>query len=151
DWRQFRGPDGAGVSPETNAPAALDPARSIAWKSALPGRGLSSPIVVGGKIILTASSGSQQDRLHVLCFRATDGVKLWERQFWATGRTSCHEKICVAAPTPASDGERIFAPFSSDDLVCLDLEGNLLWFRALMRDYPKAGNSLGLSTSPVVV
>jgi outer membrane protein assembly factor BamB len=61
-----------------------------------------------------------------------------------------HEKTCVAAPTPASDGERIFALFSSNDLLCLDLDGNLLWLRGLTRDYPNASNSLGMSSSLTV-
>lgn len=49
-----------------------------------------------------------------------------------------------------SDGERIFALFSSNDLFCLDLDGNMLWLRGLMRDYPNASNGLGMSASPVV-
>ncbi|MCA9110042.1 MAG: PQQ-binding-like beta-propeller repeat protein, partial [Planctomycetaceae bacterium] len=57
---------------------------------------------------------------------------------------------CVAAPTPASDGERIFAFYSSNDVVCLDLDGNLLWYRGLTHDYPNASNSLGMASSPVV-
>lgn len=150
DWRQFRGPQGTGVSDEANLPTVLDAKKNIAWKIPLPGRGLSSPIIVGDRIFVTCSSGARQERLHVICFNAKDGTKRWERQFWATGRTICHEKISVAAPTPASDGERIFAIFSSSDLICLDLDGNLLWLRGLMRDYPNASNSLGLSSSPVV-
>jgi outer membrane protein assembly factor BamB len=150
DWRQFRGPQGSGVSDEANLPIVLDARKNIAWKIPLPGRGLSSPILVGEHLFVTCSSGAQQERLHVICINTADGTKRWERQFWATGRTTCHEKISVAAPTPASDGERIFALFSSNDLICLDLEGNLLWLRGLMRDYPNASNSLGLSSSPVV-
>jgi len=149
DWRQFRGPPG-GVATDTNLPVILDARKSIAWKADLPGRGLSSAIVVGERVFVTCSSGARQDRLHVICFNAGDGSKRWERQFWATGRTTCHETISVAAPTPVSDGERIFALFSSNDLVCLDLEGNLLWLRGLTRDYPNASNSLGMSSSPVV-
>lgn len=151
DWRQFRGPQGTGVSDETQLPTTLDAKKNLAWKIALPGRGLSSPIIVGDRVFVTCSSGANQDRLHVICFNAADGFKRWERQFWATGRTTCHEKISVAAPTSASDGERIFALFSSNDLFCLDLDGNLLWLRGLMRDYPNASNGLGLASSPVVV
>lgn len=150
DWRQFRGLQGTGVSEEANLPTVLEASKNIAWKIPLPGRGLSSPIIVGERIFVTCSSGPRQERLHVICFNAKDGTKRWERQFWATGRTICHEKISVATPTPASDGERIFAIFSSSDLICLDLDGNLLWLRGLMRDYPNASNSLGLSSSPVV-
>ncbi len=107
-------------------------------------------MIVGDRVFITASSGPKQNRLHVLCFAATDGRLLWERQFWATGRTMCHEKTCVAAPSPASDGRRVFALFSSNDLICLDLDGNLWWLRGLTLDYPNASNSLGLSSSLVV-
>jgi outer membrane protein assembly factor BamB len=150
DWLQFRGPHGNGVSDEKNLSAQLDE-NSIAWKTGLPGRGLSSPLVIGDKVIITCSSGPKQDRLHVICLSAKDGKKIWERQFWATGRTMCHEKTSVAAPSPASDGRRIYAIFSSNDLVCLDLEGNLVWLRGLTRDYPNASNSLGMSSSLAVV
>lgn len=146
DWPQFRGPHGNGIARDTNGPAVVD-AGSIAWSASLPGRGLSSPIVVGDRVFVTCASGPKQDRLHVICFNAKDGRKVWERQFWATGRTMTHDKTCVAAPSPASDGERIFALFSSNDLLCLDLEGNLLWLRGLTRDYPNASNSLGMSSS----
>jgi outer membrane protein assembly factor BamB len=149
DWMQFRGPN-SGASDETNLPTVFEAQKSIAWKSPLPGRGISSPIIVGNRVFVTCASGAQQDRLHVICFNAGDGSKRWEREFWATGRTTCHEKISVAAPSPVSDGEHIFALFSSNDLFCLDLDGNLLWLRGLMRDYPNASNGLGLAASPVV-
>jgi outer membrane protein assembly factor BamB len=149
DWPQFRGTDGNGIASALLLPDPID-TNSIAWAADLPGRGLSSPIIIGDRVFVTCSSGPKQDRLHVICFNAKDGSKRWERQFWATGRTMCHEKTCVAAPTPASDGERIFAIFSSNDLVCVDLEGNLLWLRGLTRDYPNASNSLGMSSSLTV-
>jgi len=104
-------------------------------------------VLVGDRLFLTASSGPKQDRLHVLCLRASDGVLLWERQFFATGRTMCHEKTSVAANTPVTDGLRVFALFSSCDLAALDLEGNLLWLRALALDYPNVSNSLGMASS----
>ena len=148
DWPQFRGADSSGVSADTNVPTAV--AENIAWSVDLPGRGLSGPIVVGGKVFLSASSGYQQDRLHVLGFDARTGKRLWHRQFWATGRTLCHPKMCNATPTPASDGKRVFAFFSSNDVVCLDLDGNLQWMRGMTHDYPNASNSLGMSSSPVV-
>lgn len=150
DWRQFRGNEANSVAAEEGLPTELS-GDSIAWKTALPGRGLSGPIVVGDQIFLTASSGYTQDRLHVLCFHASSGKKLWERQFTAMGRTGCHEKMCNATPTAASDGSRVFAFYSSNDLICLDLEGNLQWFRGLGSEFPNASNSLGMSSSPVVV
>lgn len=150
DWTQFRGRDGSGSVPEAVLPTALEPRKHITWELPLPGRGLSSPVIVGDRVFVTCSSGPKQARLHVICFRASDGVKLWERQFFATGRTMCHEKTSVAANSPATDGERVFALFSSSDLVALDLDGNLLWLRGLGLDYPNASNSLGMSSSLVV-
>ena len=75
DWRQFRGTDVNGVAPEANPPETFA-AETLAWTADLPGRGLSSPIVVGDRVYLTASSGTTQDRLHVLCFAAETGDKL---------------------------------------------------------------------------
>lgn len=151
DWRQFRGTDTTGVSDEATLPVKWSATENIAWKSSLPGRGLSSPIIVGDRVFVTGSSGYRQDRLHVLCFSSQDGSRLWERQFTATGRTVSHPKMCNATPTPASDGQRLFALYSSNDLICLDLEGNLLWFRGLTYDHPNVSNSLGMASSPVVV
>lgn len=150
DWRQFRGTDATGVSDEQDLPSTLAE-KNIAWKAPLPGRGLSAPIVIGDRVVVTASSGPRQDRLHVLCFDTATGKPRWERQLWATGRTMTHPKTSVAAPTPASDGKRIFASYSTNDVVAYDLDGNLLWFRGLGRDYPNASNSLGMASSPVVV
>jgi outer membrane protein assembly factor BamB len=150
DWRQFRGDDASAVSPDAGPPADWSADSVIEWQVELPGRGLSSPIVIGDQVVVTASSGYRQDRLHVLSFSTDDGALQWEREFWATGRTVSHPKTCVAAPTPASDGERIFAFYSSNDVVCLDLAGNLLWYRGLTHDYPNASNSLGMSSSLIV-
>ncbi len=150
DWLNFRGPSGSGISTECAELTTKFTPESITWKIPLPGRGLGSPVVIGEKIIITASSGPEQTQLHVLCFSTKDGSQFWERKFWATGRTMCHEKTCVAAPTPASDGKTVFALFSSNDLVALDLEGNIKWMRGLTLDYPNASNSIGLSSSPIV-
>ena len=148
DWRQFRGNDVDGLA-ESSLSVKSD--ALVTWQKNLPGRGLASPIIVNGQVIVSASSGPNDGRLHVLSFDADSGEQQWERQFWATGQTAHHPKTSVAAPTPASDGQRIFAFYSSNDVVCLDLDGNLLWFRGLTYDYPNASNSLGMSSSPVVV
>lgn len=149
DWRQFRGNRIDGVADDP-LPAAIS-GDSIKWSVELPGRGLSAPIVVGDRVYLSCSSGFDQNRLHLICFDKQSGEQIWERKFWATGRTVSHQKMCNATPTPCSDGKRIFASFSSNDVICTDLDGNLQWFRGLTYDYPNATNSLGMSSSPIVV
>jgi outer membrane protein assembly factor BamB len=154
DWPQFRGPQGSGLAPGAKLPVAwgkVEGEKNVAWRRELPGRGPSSPIVVGRNVFLTCSSGVNQDRLHVFCFDGETGDRLWERQFWATGRTMTNPTSANAAPTPVSDGQAIYAFFSSGDLVCLTLDGDLRWYRGLGHDYPKSGNDVGMSSSPVIV
>src|SRR4029453_17392280 len=74
----------------------------------------------------------------------------WERQFWATGLTGCHPKTCMAAPTPVTDGSHVYALFATNDLVCLDPDGTLVWYRSLARDYPNITNQVGMAASPVL-
>jgi outer membrane protein assembly factor BamB len=151
DWLRFRG-DSTSSAPGERPPTRwnVETGENIAWKAELPGRGTSSPIVVRDNVIVTASSGPRDARLHVLSFDATTGKRRWERQFWATGRTLHHPMTAVATNSPVSDGERIFAFYSSNDLVCLNIDGSLLWFRGLAYDYPAAGNDAGMASSPVV-
>ena len=150
DWPGFRGTDGTSVAPGASLPLTWSEKENVAWKAELPGRGVSGPIVVGGRVFVTASDGVRQDRLYVLCFDAQSGDELWRRTFWATGRTLTHPFSANAAPTPVSDGKYVYAFFSSNDLACLDLDGNLRWYRGLGHDYPKAGNDVGMSCSPVL-
>ena len=147
DWPQFRGPD----STATAADAVIPAKPKIDWTASLPGRGLASPIVIGKKVFVTCSSGPKQERLHVFCFDFDDGKKLWERQLKATGRTMSHPKTAIASCTPCSDGKRVFALWSCNDLAAFDLDGNLLWLRGLTVDYPNASNSIGMASSPMVI
>jgi outer membrane protein assembly factor BamB len=151
DWLRFRG-DSTSGAPNESPPIQWDveTGENIAWKAELFGRGMSSPIVVGSSVIVTASSGPRDARLHVMAYDAASGTKRWERMFRATGRTLHHPMTAVAANTPTSDGQYIFAFYSSNDLVCLDLDGHLQWFRGLAFDYPAAGNDAGMASSPVV-
>jgi len=150
DWRQFRGTDNTSVSDEMGVPKNLGP-ESLAWKAALPGRGPSGPIVVGSRVFVAASSGAQQDCLHVLCFDAASGKRLWQRRLWATGSTVHNSFGAVADCTPASDGRSVVALWSSNDLACFDLEGNLKWFRGLGYESPSTRNDVGMAASPLIV
>lgn len=152
DWRQFRGNDTTSSDSSCILPDQWTAdGENIAWKVELPGRGPSSPIVVGDKVIVTTASGADSEQLHVLCYSAEEGKLLWQRNFWATGRTFSHSQSTPAAPSPVSDGKHIFAFFGSNDLACLDLDGNLLWYRGLGHEHPKAGNDVGMASSPLVI
>jgi outer membrane protein assembly factor BamB len=150
DVPQFRGAGGLGISSEKNLPVTWSNTENVRWKAELPGRGLSNPVISGGRVFVTAASRAMQDRLHVLCFDQRTGKLLWERQFWATSNTLCHPKTNMAAPTPIVDGKNVYALFATADLVCLDHDGNLQWARSLVGDYPTVGNNVGMAASPVL-
>jgi outer membrane protein assembly factor BamB len=147
---QFRGAGGRGVSDAKGLPVAWGEDANLRWKAELPGRGLSNPVIAAGRVYVTACSGFEQRRLHVLCFEQATGKKRWERQIWATGGTLCHPKTNMAAPTPVTDGERVYALFATGDLVCYDRDGDLVWYRSLVGDYPTVGNNVGMAASPVM-
>jgi outer membrane protein assembly factor BamB len=151
DWPQFRGPGGVAVSDEKGLPVKWSTTENVRWKAELPGgRGVSSPVIAAGRVYVTAASTYRQRRLHVLCFDAATGKKLWERQVAATGSTMCHPKTSMAAPTPVTDGKHVYALFASGDLAAFDRDGDLLWYRALLRDYPDVTNQVGMAASPVL-
>ena len=150
DWPQFRGPNAAGVSDEKNLPTEWSKTKGIKWKAELPGRGPSSPVVVGNKVYVTCSSGTRDNQLHVLCFDATTGKQLWHRQLKATGSTVAHPKSSMAANTPVADESGVYALFATGDLAAFDADGTLRWYRSLVGDYPTITNQVGMAASPVL-
>src|SRR5436309_538471 len=79
------------------------------------------------------------------------GQKLWQRTVWETGPTASHPKTCMAAPTPASDGKYLVALFATNDLICVDLDGNPQWIRSLHDEKPGASDGRGLASSPLII
>lgn len=153
DWPQFRGVNASSVSNDSKLPVEFggESNSNIAWQTKLPGRSVGGAIVVGDQVITTSSSGMDQRRLHLISLNQQDGSIRWQQELVARGRPFCHPTSANAAPTPASDGKNVYAFYSSNDLACVDLEGNLVWYRSLSTDFPKAGNDVGMSSSPLVV
>ena len=150
DWPQFRGPNGSGVSTEAGLPTGFTGTSGLRWKVDVVGRGIGSPAIVGGKVYITSSSGVRDDRLHVLAYEAGSGKLLWQRQFAATGGTAAHPTSCMAAPSPVANSQGVFALFATGDIAALSPEGDLLWYRSLVSDYPTITNQVGMAASPIL-
>lgn len=148
-WLGFRG-DGSSEASSGPAQLANGDDGNLAWKLKMPGRSVASPIVVGDLVVTTGSGGQDGEQLFVSGVDLSSGELLWEQRFRATGRPFSHPSSANAAPSPVSDGKRIFAFFSSNDLACLSLDGELLWYRGLGYDYPQAGNDIGMASSPTI-
>ena len=87
EWTQFRGSD-YGRTSETQVNKLWD-ASTVAWKTPLPGRGASSPVVFNDRVYLTAFTGYAIDQRepgdpaklvrHLLCFDMNTGEQLWQQ------------------------------------------------------------------------
>ncbi len=149
DWPGYRG-DGSATAKAAKVPLEWSKEKNLLWQTTLPGKGPSSPVVVGDTVYITSNSGYKRDRLHVLAFDVASGKQRWERQLWATGGTECHPTTSMAAPTPTADTERVYALFATADLVCFDRLGNLVWYRPLAKEYPGITNQVGMASSPLL-
>jgi outer membrane protein assembly factor BamB len=166
EWPQFRGPDGSGVSVETNLPATWGPNVNVAWKTRIPGYGWSCPVVWGNWVFLTTAVSDNQRRpgggggggepppdvvfrWEVHCLDRATGKTLWHQVAVERKPTiGTHLSNTYASETPVTDGERVYAYFGMIGLFCYDLSGKLVWSKDLGA-YPMQGN-WGTSSSPVL-
>ena len=97
NWAYFRGPSGQGYCDDTRVPLTWNENENVLWKTALPGKGNSSPIVWGERIFLTAA-GKDGDERYVFCVRTGDGKVLWQR----TVASGVPSSWAAAAAMPSS-------------------------------------------------
>jgi outer membrane protein assembly factor BamB len=174
NWPQWRGPGGQGISSETQVPTSWAPDRNVAWKSALPGSGHSSPIVWGDRVFVTAVVEGEvvpgakavphtmdgkpfvhpdtiaEDKKHtfrVLALDANSGKVLWDQvAYEGTVYDGRHRRSSFAGPTPVTDGTMVYAYFGPEGLYAYDYSGKLIW--KAVDKFPTLG--LGTGTSPVL-
>jgi outer membrane protein assembly factor BamB len=127
-WPRFRGPTGQGQTDQKALPTTWDKTgKNILWRTKVPDRGNSSPIIWDGYIFLTSATEKGNER-SLLCFRLSDGKLLWSRRVPETQpEPQVRDKNGFASSTPVTDGERVIAFLGSCGLVCFDFKGNLLW------------------------
>ena len=183
EWPQWRGPGGHGISAEKNLPTEWSsatpdkPAVNIKWKTAIPGRGHSSPVVWRDRIFVTTSIKGEQvpgrkapvhldfnrqpgyvhpdtldvDYKHTLKVFAVDtrsGKIVWERTAYdGEMADDRHKKNTFATSTMVTDGERAYAFFESAGLYAYNFNGTLAWKKDLGAII-KAG--MGPGTSPII-
>jgi len=175
NWPQWRGPGGQGVSTETRVPTEWTADTNIRWKTELPGTGMSSPIIWGDRIYVTAvvegdavpgqravkhRQGKEEDWIHpdsvaadkthtfkVVSVDATSGKIVWDRTAYeGTVFDARHRRSSFAGPTPATDGVMVYAYFGPEGLFAYDASGALAWTAG--EKFATLG--LGTGTSPVL-
>lgn len=123
-WPQFRGPNGSGVAEDQKPPVEFGPDKNVKWKVPCPS-GLSSPIVVGDKLVVTAFDDG---KLYTIAYNRADGKEAWRANAPAKQIEGYFKgEGSPAASTAITDGERIVSYFGSCGLFCYDLSGKELW------------------------
>lgn len=150
-WPQWRGPLSTGAAPHADPPLTWneDDGTGIRWKTPIPGRGLSTPIVWGDRVFLTtaipfgekmpprpSAAPGNHDNLPVthrhkfvaLAVDRASGKIVWQKTLReALPHEQGHHTASLASNSPVTDGEHLFVFFGSFGLYCLDLDGKLIW------------------------
>jgi outer membrane protein assembly factor BamB len=152
DWPQFRGPTGDGIATATNLPLTWSPTQNVAWQAPLPGRGRSSPVLLGERIWLTTAletgvrtfaegpdqmQQAQRVKLEAVCLdRATGGMVLEVELFALENPAAVNLLNSYATPTPVMEPGRLYCDFGTFGTACLEADtGRVLWKRQLPVDH----------------
>jgi len=128
DWPQFRGPGGRAVSETATPPIGFGPSSNLLWKVAIP-EGISSPIVTGERIFLTAPD-------ETIALDRKDGRILWRRPLGSGGNPR---------PTPVTDGKFLYVFFGSIGVISYDLDGQEQWRQPIAKPDSNA------TASPILI
>jgi outer membrane protein assembly factor BamB len=154
-WPQWRGPLANGVGPLADPPTQWAEGKNVRWKMPLPGKGHSSPIVLGDRVFLMMATPlgdaqppvfdsapgvhdsvpvTHRHRYSVLAVNRKEGRILWEttvREEWP--HEGGHETGSPASNSPITDGAMVYAFFGSRGLYALDTNGTIRWQKDLGR------------------
>ncbi len=145
NWPQFRGPTTQGRSAETDVPLRWSATNNVLWKTPIPGESWSSPIVWNDRLFVTTATDNGQT-CRVLALEARSGRVLWDKAVFQQSPRRKEQRNTYATPTPATDGERVYACFGDGSFAALDFSGDIVWTN---RDYKFYGKH-GLGTSPIL-
>jgi outer membrane protein assembly factor BamB len=141
-WPRFRGPNGSGIAANQSPPVRLGPETNVKWKVTVPG-GLSSPIVAGANIVITAF---ENGKLYTIACRRSDGKEAWRKEAPATQiEKYMKNEGSPAASTSVTDGSRIVSYFGSCGLFCYDMGGKELWRFPMQAAVTFTDNGSGVS------
>jgi outer membrane protein assembly factor BamB len=150
-WSKWRGPQGDGTAADQKPVTTWSASSNVIWKTKVPGKGHSSPIVTADKIFLTTSDLDQATQ-SVLCFDRESGELIWSKAVNQGGfPAKIHQKNTHASSSVAIHGDLVFALFNHHALqkvTALDFDGNVVWEKpigAYKGLYP-----FGVGASPIV-
>ncbi|MFO1062417.1 MAG: PQQ-binding-like beta-propeller repeat protein [Pirellulales bacterium] len=144
-WPNWRGPNGDGTAAAGHYAVKWSETDKYGWSVKLAGRGASTPVVVGDRIIVTGVT----DKTNVVqCFDLS-GKSLWNIET-GEARAGKHKKATGSNSSPVSDGKLVVSYFKSGDLICTDLDGKTIWSLNLQQKFGEDTLWWDLGTSPVL-
>jgi outer membrane protein assembly factor BamB len=141
EWPGWRGPRADGIASDVNLPLRWSATENVAWKTPIPGKGHSSPVVWGDHVFLTTCLEDSGKRL-LLALDRRGGKVRWEREIVTAPLERKHGLNSYASSTPVTDGKHVWVTFFAyPDLVvaCYDFEGNLAWKMSPGRFFSRHG------------
>ncbi len=146
NWPFWRGPTRQGISQETGLPLHWSAESNVVWKAEVPGDAWSSPIVFGDQVFVTTTTESGVN-CHVLAFDRKSGKQQWNKKVFEQTPRKKEQRNSYATPTPATDGENVYAVFGDGSVVAVSAKsGDILWEHREVKFYSQHG----LGASPVL-
>ena len=150
DWPQWRGPGRDGISHETGLLKEWPKeGPKLIWQIKDAGSGFSTPAVVGDRIFLLGSKGTDDE--FVQARAVDDGRKIWSTRIGKVGNPDQKPSYPGARSTPTVDGDSLYALGSDGDLVCLAVAGgDVVWKKNLRTDFGGKPGTWAYAESPLV-
>ncbi len=147
NWPEFRGPRGNGQSDSTDLPLTWSETENIKWKTAIHGKGWSSPVIWGNQVWMTTATEDGK-QMSAIAVDKTTGKIIYDILLYENEKPAfCHPTNSYASCTPAIEEGRVYVHFGSYGTACLDTAtGKTIWNR---RDLP-CDHFRGPASSPVI-
>ncbi|MBI5768474.1 MAG: PQQ-binding-like beta-propeller repeat protein [Verrucomicrobia bacterium] len=127
NWPAWRGPTHDGVTEETNLPLRWSATQNVKWKTPLPDRGNSTPVVWGERVFVTQAT-EKDHRRALMCFDKRTGKLLWSAGITCHDNEPTHATNPYCSASPATDGDCVVVSFGSA-VHCYDFSGAERWKR----------------------
>jgi outer membrane protein assembly factor BamB len=138
NWPTWRGPLANGIAPKSDPPVSWSETTNIRWRTAIPGKGFSTPIVWDKYVFVTTAipkEGVPESTMmsyifKVIALSRADGRILWEKTVADEEvEDRIHQTASHVSSSPVTDGKYLYAYFGSRGLFCLDFKGSIIWKR----------------------
>ncbi|MEY4394321.1 MAG: hypothetical protein RL595_1570 [Planctomycetota bacterium] len=149
EWPQFRGPNADGHVHGQTFPLEWSDSKNVAWKTAIPGLGWSSPALVQGKVYLTTAVPKDGGlSLKAMALDGGTGKIVWEREVRALDKApKIHSKNSHASPTPIVRDGSVYVHFGALGMASIAAADGAIQWTNFEINYPPVHGSGG---SPVL-